>query len=905
MSYKIIVSFFLVTFSLCAQVHYDEQSLTTSGGDAVAIDGEWAVVGDADNDQSRVYRLNYAKMHNDPMDMWELHTTLSAPKTGAFGTSVAIDDDKIVVGAPDAETWRMEAGQITIGDTYVTPNFTTVNLQRTYEEPPLVFVLATNQGTDPSAVRIKNRTINSFDIIHAEPPGMDGEHAAMTVSYLAIERGEHVLPDGTSILAAEHNTTHVRYKGSFTTGETVAFDLITFSTPFNAQPMALGQIQTMENEQGTVPTTPSSPWLTTAIRNVTTNGLELSLERSEAAEDGNEVTVPETIAYLVMEAGTGFFDDINNNSIAFESIYSNDSIRGWDNGCFTVSFTQTFTSSPIVIATKNTLDGGDGGWLRQCSLNTTSIGLTVDEDTFFDSERGHTTERAGILAFSQAFSAVFKAGEAYLYDWDNSNGWQLQETIEPTTLNEDMEFGASVGIHSNEDGTVSQIAIGSPGATTPGVAVTGKVFAYSWDGTNATLNTTLSAPGVHARRFGASLDIKGDYLAVGAPDEQTPAQNDFVGASYNYAFNGTDWESNPTLNRIKRGITDERLGTNVAINSDGNVSLISGGQNPTPSFIYTNDGATWSLTHFNNFQDGGDVDIDDGIYLMANRGFFLTFYSSVLGDTDPSEPPPLTIDRVSTDQAYTSVSLYKEQVIVNEPENDQAVAIDVPCGIKPNELKAFEWAMVSMSCGDGTATIGEIFGDDLGTYGDNDNWVMYEQNGTEWSGTFASMRQLEATDTMELGKGYWIITDTDQTWKVDDPVVTTRTQLDTTIAPITGPMPTVGGYYISALPGPVSGETKKLMCGNPFPRTFKWKISWLGEVAFMIQLAQMVCMSLQGMSMIYHKPGQPYRAITAAGTPGISDEIAPYEGFWIKETALLLPPGFIAPTYEIVYPFEK
>ena len=349
-----------------------------------------------------------------------------------------------------------------------------------------------------------------------------------------------------------------------------------------------------------------------------------------------------------------------------------------------------------------------------------------------------------------------------------------------------MEYGTSVGIHSNDNGT-AEIVVGAPGATNP--SNTGKVYAYSWDGTNATLNTTLSAPGVHARRFGASLDITGDYLAVGAPDEKTPGTPDveFVGAGYNYKFNGTDWERNPDLNRIKRDIADERVGTNVAINSDGNVTLISGGQDPTPTFIYTNNGAAWSETYFKNFRDGGDVDIDDGIYLMAERQRELNFYSTVIGDTDPDEPSPLTITRLSTDQAYTSVSLHKEQALVNEPENNQAVAIDVPCGIKPNELKAFEWAMVSMSCGDGTATIGEIFGDDLGTYGDDDNWVMYEQNGTEWSGTFASMRQLEATDTMvEPGKGYWIITDTDQTWKVDLLVsLTTRTQLDTTITPLT------------------------------------------------------------------------------------------------------------------------
>ena len=79
-------------------------------------------------------------------------------------------------------------------------------------------------------------------------------------------------------------------------------------------------------------------------------------------------------------------------------------IRGWGNGCFTNAFGLT-SGSAIVVAKKNSHRGGDGGWLRRCSLGTTTIGLTVDEDTARDTERNHANESASIIAFSSSFHA--------------------------------------------------------------------------------------------------------------------------------------------------------------------------------------------------------------------------------------------------------------------------------------------------------------------------------------------------------------------------------------------------------------------------------------------------------------------------------------------------------------------
>ena len=94
-------------------------------------------------------------------------------------------------------------------------------------------------------------------------------------------------------------------------------------------------------------------------------------------------------------------------SIGWEARQSADSIVGWDNGCTAHTFSGISWANARVVATKNRRDGGDGGWLRRCSLSGTQVGLVMDEDLANDTERAHTTESAGILAFSDSFHAVF------------------------------------------------------------------------------------------------------------------------------------------------------------------------------------------------------------------------------------------------------------------------------------------------------------------------------------------------------------------------------------------------------------------------------------------------------------------------------------------------------------------
>ncbi|HHM12687.1 MAG TPA: hypothetical protein ENJ16_03975 [Planctomycetaceae bacterium] len=92
----------------------------------------------------------------------------------------------------------------------------------------------------------------------------------------------------------------------------------------------------------------------------------------------------------------------NGNATGLFDVFTFDDpnvILGWNNVWGEVAFNQTFTSAPTVVASLASRRGGDGGWLRRGSVTNSSVQLVVDEDTFSDSERGHTWETASVFAF--------------------------------------------------------------------------------------------------------------------------------------------------------------------------------------------------------------------------------------------------------------------------------------------------------------------------------------------------------------------------------------------------------------------------------------------------------------------------------------------------------------------------
>ncbi len=320
-----------------------------------------------------------------------------------------------VMASVSAHAWKMEAGTIDLPATSGQTGLFSFSFRQTYATPPVVVALPTVDGFNSSALRIDNVTTTGFEMAQVEEMSWDGPHTNMTVSYVAVEPGSHTLPNGTRIEAglvsskSAGGDDFMQFNGK---GDTL-WGAHTFTTNFTGQPALLGDIQTLNNETNGVPNDVSSPWLTTIFERVTANGFDYALERSEvydrqAGNSGNfffdPLSVAESMGYIAVEAtGNSQFRTIGNIDILFEARNENRAVRGWDDGCRAVSFNSAFSGTPVAVASKVGRRDADGGWLRQCSVTSSSLSLVIDQDLALDNESSHREDDVSLVAFSEAF----------------------------------------------------------------------------------------------------------------------------------------------------------------------------------------------------------------------------------------------------------------------------------------------------------------------------------------------------------------------------------------------------------------------------------------------------------------------------------------------------------------------
>lgn len=307
-----------------------------------------------------------------------------------------------------AHAWKMEAGKVSLSATGSLSQLQSHLFQQIYDVPPIVIALPTTAGGHASALRISDVTTTGFRMSQVEPKSHDGPHAAMSVSYIAIEPGVHSFPNGETIEAGTIVTDKMQFNGN--PNGRKQWDTLNYTHTFSS-PVILADIQTTANETGTIPRLPSHPWLTVALSNISNTQANISLERSEVFDriTGNNfqfdnLSTTETIGYVVMNRGlAGSFRANGNLLVNFETIYSANSVRGWSDGCTNINFAGNYSSAPIAVATKSSRNEVDGGWLRECAVNSSRIQLTIDEDTAQDNERSHVREDVSVLAFSNTF----------------------------------------------------------------------------------------------------------------------------------------------------------------------------------------------------------------------------------------------------------------------------------------------------------------------------------------------------------------------------------------------------------------------------------------------------------------------------------------------------------------------
>ncbi len=341
-----------------------------------------------------------------------------------------------ILCAYDVKAGRIEAGTFTAHDTFPAGarDPVRVNFQQTFDVAPIVVALSDQRGGDSASIRISNVTTTGFDELILETDNFDGRHVSQQVQYIAVEPGRHVLPDGTVIEAGFTNTSATQF-GSGVAG-TASFTNVSFSKPLASAASVISQLQTFNSETRDVANQASRPHITALAVNPSATGFQLALERSQA--NSGPIPSVETIGWIAFPSGqNGTIPAVVGADVTWSSVNTSANIRGTTNGCFAQNFGQT-SASRVAVAKKITRNNPDGGWLRSCSLSSTTIGVRVEEDRDQDTERSLSaaqSEAASIIAFNRPFHSnldadidVTKISENFS-SFDAANNFALPDGI--------------------------------------------------------------------------------------------------------------------------------------------------------------------------------------------------------------------------------------------------------------------------------------------------------------------------------------------------------------------------------------------------------------------------------------------------------------------------------------------
>ena len=264
---------------------------------------------------------------------------------------------------PQGDT-LIETGEVTTDHTW-----TSVHLTKNFVDPIVVANLSGFEGTDPSTIRLRNVTSSGFEIRVQEWDYLDVTHASEIVGYIVVERGTHVLTDGTRVEA-----------GKISTSQTSSFGDIKFSTSFPSVPVVATSIASAADDTA----------VTGRVRNISGSGFEYRMQEEEKNDQSHS---EETVMYIAWEESRGTYDDVT-----YEVKRSAETIA---NEFQTISLDSVFDQAPILVADMQTFAGSDPAALRYQGKTTDSFSIMVQEEKSLDDELIHAQETFGYMAFAQ------------------------------------------------------------------------------------------------------------------------------------------------------------------------------------------------------------------------------------------------------------------------------------------------------------------------------------------------------------------------------------------------------------------------------------------------------------------------------------------------------------------------
>jgi hypothetical protein len=312
--------------------------------------------------------------------------TIINPATGAyqytplaeeFGEDVfqfAVTDEQGAVS--NAATITVSIAQATagfaleMGKLTVNSNWSVVTFAEPFTAPIVVAKPASNNNADPCVVRIRNLTSTGFEIRLQNWNYLPVSHVNEQVTFIAMERGTHMLEDGTMIEA-----------GMFATNKVGTFVPVKWSKTFNVAPVIAASIVSFNDVDA----------VDGRIRKISSTGFEYTMQEQEKNIKSHDL---ESVAFIAWEPSSGLA-----GNLIYEIGVTADVVTDkWH----VLDFTEPFQAAPNLIADMQTTGGIDTSNLRYTELTADGVQVKIAEERSKDRETSHTTEIVGFMAFLPA-----------------------------------------------------------------------------------------------------------------------------------------------------------------------------------------------------------------------------------------------------------------------------------------------------------------------------------------------------------------------------------------------------------------------------------------------------------------------------------------------------------------------
>ena len=244
-----------------------------------------------------------------------------------------------------------------------------ITLTQSYDDPVVIGGTPSYEGTDPSTVRIRNVTSDSFEIKIDEWNYLNPFHDPEVVSYMVLEAGSYELDNGTVVVAGNR------------VGQDHNVQTYSLGSAFNGSdsPLVFASVVTYSDPSAVTP----------RLNAISNSSFQLRLQEEEGA-DG--VHGGETVSFFAIQAGAGATGGLHYDAGSFEGGNTPQFVE-FDPGVELSSVSSFFASIQTFI-------GIDTSALRNTVINAAGVRVFVEEERSADTEVGHRDETIGFFAIN-------------------------------------------------------------------------------------------------------------------------------------------------------------------------------------------------------------------------------------------------------------------------------------------------------------------------------------------------------------------------------------------------------------------------------------------------------------------------------------------------------------------------